>query len=168
MTQIFFISIQDLTGSIEGNFFISKFQRHTMYGCSILVTLSSQFMAKQQYLSVFTLLEMSFFFSSFAIGPYSSALQSFPISLLLLLLKIFLLTVTGHVDCLQELVTAGGKLEGMDLHFGTPLHAACFRESIQCAKVLLKAGTVQGPISWLCLPPNSVLTCIRRISVLAL
>ncbi|XP_033648022.1 ankyrin repeat and SOCS box protein 13-like isoform X2 [Asterias rubens] len=46
----------------------------------------------------------------------------------------------GHVDCLQELVTAGGKLEAMDLHFGTPLHAACFRESIQCAKVLLKAG----------------------------
>ena len=45
-----------------------------------------------------------------------------------------------HVDVTRILVNAGCRLEAMDCHYGTPLHAACFKGHVGCAKVLLDAG----------------------------
>ncbi|WAQ96981.1 LOW QUALITY PROTEIN: ASB13-like protein, partial [Mya arenaria] len=45
-------------------------------------------------------------------------------------------------ECASLLVDAGANLNHTDCHFGTPLHAAVFKGSINSAKVLLKAGTV--------------------------
>jgi ankyrin repeat protein len=37
-------------------------------------------------------------------------------------------------------IAHGALLEAFDLQFGTPLHAACAKEHVDCARVLLKAG----------------------------
>lgn len=41
---------------------------------------------------------------------------------------------------MQLLIDVGANLEAHDCHFGTPLHVACAREHLDCAKLLLKAG----------------------------
>uniref|UniRef100_A0A674F2Q2 Uncharacterized protein n=1 Tax=Salmo trutta TaxID=8032 RepID=A0A674F2Q2_SALTR len=38
------------------------------------------------------------------------------------------------------MIEHGALLEAFDLQFGTPLHAACAKEHVDCARVLLKAG----------------------------
>lgn len=47
----------------------------------------------------------------------------------------------GSSECVQLLIDVGANLEAHDCHFGTPLHVACAREHLDCAKLLLKAGT---------------------------
>jgi len=50
-------------------------------------------------------------------------------------------------ECAQVLVEHGVDLNPTDCHFGTPLHAAVFKGSMNCVRVLLKAGThtyIQG------------------------
>lgn len=37
-------------------------------------------------------------------------------------------------------------MEAHDCHYGTPLHVACAREHLDCAKVLLSAGEVTFPL----------------------
>ena len=51
-----------------------------------------------------------------------------------------LLVITDRWDCAQLLVEQGANLNKTDCHFGTPLHAAVHKGSIESAKVLLKAG----------------------------
>lgn len=46
----------------------------------------------------------------------------------------------GSSECVQLLIDVGANLEAHDCHFGTPLHVACAREHLDCAKLLLKAG----------------------------
>ncbi|NWT06500.1 ASB13 protein, partial [Mionectes macconnelli] len=46
----------------------------------------------------------------------------------------------GSPECVQLLIDVGANLEAHDCHFGTPLHVACAREHLDCAKLLLKAG----------------------------
>lgn len=41
---------------------------------------------------------------------------------------------------MRVLIDGGANLEAHDCHFGTPLHVACAREHLDCAKVLLNAG----------------------------
>lgn len=49
---------------------------------------------------------------------------------------------TGYTDIVALLVTAGADLNVNDLHYGTPLHAACSMQapSADCIKFLLRAG----------------------------
>ncbi|NXW50478.1 ASB13 protein, partial [Nyctiprogne leucopyga] len=47
---------------------------------------------------------------------------------------------SGGSECVQLLIDVGANLEAHDCHFGTPLHVACAREHLDCAKLLLKAG----------------------------
>uniref|UniRef100_A0A672TJH3 Ankyrin repeat and SOCS box containing 13 n=1 Tax=Strigops habroptila TaxID=2489341 RepID=A0A672TJH3_STRHB len=47
---------------------------------------------------------------------------------------------SGSSECVQLLIDVGANLEAHDCHFGTPLHVACAREHLDCAKLLLKAG----------------------------
>ncbi|NXH41440.1 ASB13 protein, partial [Dicaeum eximium] len=46
----------------------------------------------------------------------------------------------GSPECVQLLIDVGANLEAHDCHFGTPLHVACAREHLDCAKLLLQAG----------------------------
>ncbi|XP_011681888.2 ankyrin repeat and SOCS box protein 13 [Strongylocentrotus purpuratus] len=46
----------------------------------------------------------------------------------------------GHTKCVEEMIKAGSNLEASDLHYGTPLHAACHMGSTETARVILQAG----------------------------
>lgn len=50
--------------------------------------------------------------------------------------------VSDNWECAQLLVDYGASLNHTDCHFGTPLHAAVYKGSINSVKVLLKAGNV--------------------------
>lgn len=58
-------------------------------------------------------------------------------------------------DCAQALVDRGANLDKTDCHFGTPLHAAVYKRSLQSAKVLLKAGCNVNPVKVLNTPLHS-------------
>ena len=45
-----------------------------------------------------------------------------------------------HSAVVQLLVDSGAKLECQDLHYGSPLHVAAFKDHAECAAILLKAG----------------------------
>uniref|UniRef100_A0A8C3QLR7 Ankyrin repeat and SOCS box containing 13 n=1 Tax=Cyanoderma ruficeps TaxID=181631 RepID=A0A8C3QLR7_9PASS len=44
----------------------------------------------------------------------------------------------GSPECVRLLIAVGANLEAHDCHFGTPLHVACAREHLDCAKLLLQ------------------------------
>jgi len=49
-------------------------------------------------------------------------------------------TVRGSFDCCQLLIDHGANLEVSDLHYGTPLLAACHQNRFEIAKLLLNFG----------------------------
>ena len=51
-----------------------------------------------------------------------------------------MLAFSDHAEVTSILVKAGCRLEAMDCHYGTPLHAACVKGHVGCAKILLDAG----------------------------
>lgn len=51
--------------------------------------------------------------------------------------------IVDKVECAQLLVDAGANLNHTDCHFGMPLHAAVYKGSINCLKLLLKAGKLK-------------------------
>lgn len=51
-----------------------------------------------------------------------------------------LLYVLGNPECVRLMIAEGARMEAHDCHFGTPLHVACARQHLDCAKVLLNAG----------------------------
>lgn len=53
--------------------------------------------------------------------------------------------ISGHTEVVRYLIQAGAKLDAHDLHYGTPLHAACSRSvpSLSCIRALLQAGEPQ-------------------------
>ena len=50
------------------------------------------------------------------------------------------LFIVDKWDCVQLLAEWGANLNKSDCHFGTPLHAAVYKGSLESARVLLKAG----------------------------
>lgn len=46
----------------------------------------------------------------------------------------------GNLECVQLVISKGALLEAFDIHFGTPLHAACAKAHLECAIQLLNAG----------------------------
>lgn len=53
--------------------------------------------------------------------------------------------ISGHTEVVGCLIQAGAKLDAHDLHYGTPLHAACSRSTapVSCIRLLLQAGEPQ-------------------------
>ncbi|KAK4305886.1 hypothetical protein Pmani_022249 [Petrolisthes manimaculis] len=51
-------------------------------------------------------------------------------------------SLRGHTEVVKCLIQAGAKLDANDLHYGTPLHAACSRTtpSLTCIRLLLQSG----------------------------
>lgn len=47
---------------------------------------------------------------------------------------------TGSAECVKLILSNGALLEAFDIHFGTPLHAACAKAHLECAIQLLNAG----------------------------
>ena len=51
-----------------------------------------------------------------------------------------MLSLLGHWKVVEYLLSASANADAMDLHFGTALHVATFKNNIKCAQVLLNGG----------------------------
>ncbi len=48
--------------------------------------------------------------------------------------------IADNLEVVGTLIKAGASLEASDLHFGTPLHVAAYKNHVEAARLLLQAG----------------------------
>lgn len=70
----------------------------------------------------------------------------------------------GYTDIVALLVASGAKLNVNDLHYGTPLHAACSMTmpSVACIRFLLKAGMITEEKNYLKFLKSSLISSYKN------